>query len=81
MREIDARYCPNCGEKLGRINTSRGNPGDGHLIRYRECDKCLKSYRTFEIHDWEYRQLQKYRELALETAHSVSKIARGDADV
>lgn len=59
-KEIDARYCPRCGEKSQRIEASKANDSDGRLIRYRRCSCCNVTYRTYEIHDYEW---QRYRRL------------------
>ena len=67
MKEpIDARVCPSCGSRRTLITTSRINPNDGYLIRYRECERCKVRFRTYEIRDAEWKRLNRLMDDFLE---------------
>ncbi len=55
----DARRCPTCGYIMtskGGIKNVRTNE-DGYYVRYRTCHKCGVVYKTYEIHEEQFNQM------------------------
>ena len=62
MLSPDVRTCPKCGSKHARVKESKLNEHDGYLIRYRQCNRCKETFRTYEIRDAEWKRLNRLKD-------------------